>query len=224
MYKFLDQPVAGEVDFSLNDINTIDQTSKITFPPTASYFSYTLAFKEGEHIDHTNTGFGYMTNFRLASGTQASSVNLGFLNSFPRYFVFATMNYPGYALNYESFGPAPASVNLANDINTTVTNNTWAGYSLSSSNGEYDWYAAQYTQSLPGVFNSWMVRGADTSFRNLTELPPVVKTRFPDLSIANFTYAGTSIYNSDRSYEQYLEHRFKGQWTATYHDKYKSLQ
>jgi hypothetical protein len=225
MYKFLDQPVAGELNLSLNDFNTFDQTSMVTFPPTASYFSYTLGFKEGEYRDPNNISFGYMTNFRLASGTQASSVNLGFLHSFPRYFVFATTEYSNYSLNYESFGPASSVVNLANEINTTVTNNAWAGYSLSSSNGEYDWYAAQYNNELvPNVFSVWTVRGADTSFKNLTELPAAVKTRFPDLSITNFTYASSSIYKSDRSYAQYLEHQFKGAWMTSYHDKYKNLR
>jgi hypothetical protein len=222
MYKFLDQPVAGTLNYALRDFQTFDQTSKITFPQTSSHFSYVLAFKEGEYPDPNSLSSGYLINFK-SEPTPSSSNTLGFLNSFSNYFIFTTVGYDNYSLNYTSFAPPPPVVNLVNDINTTVTNNTWDGYSLSSSAGSYNWYSAQYNSTVDGVYRVWIVRGADTSFKNLTELPQTIQSRFPNLSIKSFTYASSSIYKSDRTYHQYLDQTFQGKWSEPYHDKYKSI-
>jgi hypothetical protein len=229
MYKFLNAPVAGDNNYTLNDFSTFDHTAAINFPQTTGFLSYVLAFGANQYPDPNNVGFGYMTNLHWSgtfTGIPKTSNTLGFLNLFPNYFIFTTASYGSHTLNHESFGPAPATaIDIPNDINVTVTNSAWDAYELSST--DFDWYGAQYTSSIDtptgDVFRSWLVRSNDIGFKNLKEFPEAIQTRFPDLSVDDFSYATTNIYKSNRTYGQYLGQSFKGDWGTPYADRYKTV-
>jgi hypothetical protein len=226
-YKFLEQAPTGNVSYALSDLSFFDQQTTLSFPSTSNYFTSVIGCEAGQGPD---SEAGYLTNLRWSgffTQIAKSSLTLGFLNRFPNYLIFTSASYDNHVLSYKAFGPKPSgNINLTNDINVTVTENTWANFNLSST--DYAWYSAYWTSTIETspnnpVYRSWAVFGANTQSKNPKRLPAIVKAEYADLDMTAFSYSAVEINKSSRSFTEYLTHHFKGGQMTAYEDRGKFI-
>jgi hypothetical protein len=220
-YKFLETPITGAVNYTLADLSSFNYTSNMIYEPTANYFAYGLSYEAGQR---PGFAIGYLTGVRYGS-TVTSFARLGITNRFANHLIFATAtSAAGVVSNYEAFGPDfPATVNITTNVTATVANNSRDAFELS---GEYDWYSNTYISRItpPGAgeyYRSWVIRGSDTSFKNLVDLPEEISALYPEINLDDFDYSSTNIYKDGRSYAEFLSSQFKGDHMTPYVERYR---
>jgi hypothetical protein len=224
LYKFIEHVSTGKRNLSLADFDSFDALVDINFPSTSEYVIRVKAF--APELE-PNRNYGYTLNqfaSTLAPQTR-SSFTLGYLAQFSNSLTVAMASYGDYSLGYESYGPTPtSSISLTNNITSILEDKTFSNFEVSSPE-DFDWYQTTWVGLLAGGQTvNWHVYGDGSALNNYQTIPDVIKKEDPRFEEVALTHANTKVYKGTWSYQDMINHEFKGEALQPYVMNIKELR
>lgn len=213
-YKLLENVNPGQYAYTISQLNTFDKVLDINYKETSSTFLVVTAFEAGQSVHDK----GYLTNYTfgdLIKPANSSSLKVGYLNRFPKYFTNFWLSYPGYSMYYSESGGIPSAITMPETLTATISDKTISGYSFSV-NEEIVYRQVSfgyYPQASAGESGmNWIINsGPENDFKNLAAAPTQFMTKYPTFKIENAQYFSSSFYKEHPPIDNIVSQRFGGE-------------
>jgi len=205
-YKFIETPQDQEhVDLDFQNLNDFDHIVDFSFPDCDNIF----LMVEGRREEQEYSEPSYLTAYVF--GRSGSSIKAGYIDLLSKYKTYLSLPYGEKIYTYFNQGSIPTAVSFPFNADFNITNKTISKFTYTTNNS-LAYRTTSWTLRDGSNVIDWSVIAPGGDYK-IGAMPDELTNLYPFLGSENLNYISTDFVTSGQSYDELIEHTYKGKAT-----------